>query len=125
MRPAFFFLLVVWLMTSSGASLAEVAADDVDQRLDIHFGEHEPYRAFLHDLQGAVATDARPRVAAMVSYPLRTRIEVHTVQLRDVAQFLAHYEELLTPGTRAAIEGQSYEGRFANSRGALIGSGQV
>jgi hypothetical protein len=125
MRLAFFVLLVAWLMTASGATVAEVPGDDLNQRLDVLFGEHEPYREFLRDLQGAVAANARQQVAAMVSYPLRTRIRDQIVRLGDAQQFLAHYAEILTPKTVEAISRQSYQGLFANSRGVMIGTGQV
>lgn len=125
MRSAFFILFPVWLMAGSGATLAEVPAGDVDQRLDALFGAHEPYRVFLRDLQEAVAADARQQVAAMVSYPLRARIRDHAVQLGDAQQFLARYDEILTPKTLEAISQQSYQGLFANSRGVMIGTGQV
>jgi hypothetical protein len=111
-------------MTGGGAALAAVAGEDVDQRLDVLFGEHEPCRVFLRDLQAAVAAHAGRQVAAMVSYPLRTRIRDQTLQLRDAQQFLVHYDEILTPRTLAAISRQSSQGLFANSRGVMIGTGQ-
>jgi hypothetical protein len=125
MRAGFFVLLAAWLMSGSHATLAGESAEDVDQRLDVLFGEHEPYRAFLRDLQRAVAANARQQVAAMISYPLRIRIRDQVVQLGDAQQFLAHYEELLTPKTLEAISRQSYQGLFANSRGVMVGTGEV
>ncbi len=97
----------------------------VDARLDVLFGEHEPYRNFLHELQSAVGEHARQRVAAMVSYPLRTRIKSQWVRLHTRAEFLAHYDELLTPKTQQAIALQSYGDLFSNSHGVMIGQGEV
>jgi hypothetical protein len=97
----------------------------VDARLDLLFGEHEAYRNFLHELQIAVSEHARGRVAAMVNYPLRTRIHGQWVRLQTPAQFLAHYEELLTPKTQDAITRQTYDDLFSNSQGVMIGSGEV
>jgi hypothetical protein len=124
-RSGFFIVLVAWLMSGSGATFAAAPAEGVDQRLDGLFGEHEPYRVFLRDLQRAVAADSRQEVAAMVSFPLRTRIKDQIVQLGDAQQFLAHYDEILTHKTCEAILRQPYESLFANSRGVMIGTGQV
>ncbi len=97
----------------------------IDARLDLLFGEHDPYRAFLRDLQAAVAADQRSRVAAMVSYPLKARIHGHVVRIGTTQQFFGHYDELLPQATRAQIAAQSYEGLFVNSQGVMIGSGQL
>jgi hypothetical protein len=104
-----------------------LAADtaQVDARLDLLFGEHEAYRNFLHELQIAVSEHARGRVAAMVNYPLRTRINGQWVRLQTPAQFLAHYDELLTPKTQDAITRQTYGELFSNNQGVMIGSGEV
>lgn len=97
----------------------------VDARLDLLFGEHDPYRAFLHALQAAVAADDRRQVATMVSYPLTTKIEGHLVHIRTTRQFLGHYDELLPPATRKLIATQSFEDLFVNSQGVMVGSGQL
>jgi hypothetical protein len=97
----------------------------IDARLDLLFGEHDPYRTFLQVLQAAVAGDDRRQVAAMVSYPLKPRIHGQVVRLRSVQQFLRHYDALLPPTTRAALATQSYETLFVNSQGVMIGNGEL
>jgi hypothetical protein len=97
----------------------------IDARLDLLFGEHDPYRTFLRELQAAVAADQRTQVAAMVSYPLSAKIDGHRIRIRSTRQFLSHYEELLPQTTRALIAAQSYEELFVNSQGVMIGRGQV
>ncbi len=97
----------------------------VDARLDLLFGEHGTYRTFLHELQSAVAEHARGRVAEMVSYPLKTRINGEWVRVHTPAQFLAHYDELLTPKIQQAIARQSYGDLFSNSQGVMIGNGEL
>jgi len=97
----------------------------MDRRLDQLFGEHAAYHEFLTRLRTAVASNARERVAAMVSYPLTVRIGGRAVRLRNGAAFLRHYRELLPPGTREVLSSQTYAGLFANSQGVMIGSGQI
>ncbi len=104
---------------------AASASGDMDARLDLLFGEHAPYRAFLQQLQGAVAADERQRVATLVSYPLKVKLDGQVVHLRTAQQFLSHYDELLPPATRALIAAQSYEQLFVNGDGVMIGSGQL
>ncbi len=107
------------------ARAAEAEASATDARLDQLFGEHAAFHAFLDELKVAVAADDRPKVAGLVSYPLRTRIEGHAVRLRTPEDFLAHYDALISPATRSRIAAQTYAGLFANGHGAMIGDGQV
>jgi hypothetical protein len=100
-------------------------AGGTDARLDLLFGEHDPYRAFLRALQTAVAADDRKQVAAMVSYPLRAKLHGHALSIHTTQQFLSHYDELLPRATRTLIAAQTYEALFVNAQGVMIGSGQV
>jgi hypothetical protein len=117
-------LAVVLLLTGIPAGGVAQAAD-VDARLDLLFGEHDPYRNFLHQLQEAVAQRARARVAAMVSYPLRVRIGGHLMQVDTPRRFIAHYVDLMPRKIRDAIARQSYDTLFVNSQGVMIGNGEL
>jgi len=121
----------VLLAPSLGWSDVEPCADTapdcpVNRRLEQLFGASQPFQLFLHDLQAATAADDRPALAAMVSYPLAVhlsagrRMTVHTPQ-----EFLAEYGQLMPDTTRAAVTAQKYADLFANSRGVMIGNGQV
>jgi hypothetical protein len=123
-RPYLMGLVALGLAAGPLLGMAAESAR-VDARLDLLFGEHEPYRDFLRELQSAVGEHARERVAAMVSYPLRTRIKAQSLRLHTPAEFLAHYDELLTPKTQHAIAAQSYSDLFSNSQGVMIGQGEV
>jgi hypothetical protein len=118
-------VVLVSLAQAAPAPQAPSGNDGVDSRLDLLFGEHGPYRTFLGALQAAVAADDRRQVAAMIGYPLKTRLHGQVVHIRTTQQFLGHYEELLPPATRAAIAAQSYQALFVNSQGVMIGSGQL
>ena len=97
----------------------------MDARLDLRFGEHEAYRSFLQELPVAVSEHARELVAAMVNYPLRTRIKGKWVRRQKPTQFFMHYEDVLTPKTQRAIARQTYGELFPNSQGAMFGTGEV
>jgi hypothetical protein len=118
---------MLWLLVIAGSYTPVIAAaegDDVDARLDLLFGEHDPHRNFFRELQTAVAANARERVAALVSYPLKTHIHGH-VRLRNPQQFVAQYEVLLSAKTQDVLAHQSFNSLFANSQGVMIGNGQI
>jgi hypothetical protein len=116
-------LLAMLIMVS--VPLAAQDPQSVDMRLDRLFGDHDPYRLFLTDLQQAVAKDARAEIAAMVSYPLVTRIAGRKVTVTNSAEFLQHFAQLLPPKALAVVRAQTYATLFANAQGVMIGSGEV
>jgi hypothetical protein len=104
---------------------AQDAVTGMQARLDALFGSHAPYEDFLALLQQAVAAGNRTGVAALVSYPLKTRLAGRPVTVHDAGQFVARYEQLLPAKSREAIAQQKFEALFANSSGVMVGSGQV
>jgi hypothetical protein len=118
-------LLAAALAAMGAAGAATQDSQSIESRLDQLFGSHEPYRKFLQELQGAVAGHDRDQIAAMISYPLKTHIGGRAVELSNPRHFLAHFDELLPPSSLDAITAQTFAGLFANSRGVMIGSGEV
>jgi hypothetical protein len=117
-KGAAVLLILACAFALAGSPAAGQSRAEIDRRLDALFGDHRPYEAFLRALKQAVAgADARA-VAAMVSYPDR-------VTIRSQEEFLARYEEIVTPDVASAIEKQSYAGVFANADGVMIGDGEV
>jgi hypothetical protein len=119
---------MLWLLAIAGSytpAIAVAEGEDVDARLDLLFGEHDPYRDFFRELQAAVAANARERVAALVNYPLKTHIHGHVVHLRNPQQFIAQYEVLLSAKTQDVLAHQSFNSLFANSQGVMVGNGQI
>lgn len=104
----------------------DFAADRaMDNRLDVLFGAHVPYKLFLIGLQIAVVTGDRSRVARIVDYPLEVRIGDEQATLRKADELVGRYEDLFTPEVVEAIERQTYGTLFANDQGVMIGDGQV
>lgn len=112
------------LSPAAAQSSAQTAAE-VDARLDDLFGAHAPYRAFLAELQAAVAADDRSAVAAMVSYPLNTKVDGAAVSIDSAAAFVDQYGALMTEKVTEAVAEQTYAGLFANAQGAMIGDGEI
>jgi hypothetical protein len=120
---------VALLLLAGGAAAVPAApppgTEPIEGRLDTLFGSHEPYRRFLTDLQRAVAAGDRQQIAAMVSYPLRTRLAGQPVRIAGPKQLLAHFDALLPQKSLEVIRTQRFADLFANSQGVMIGSGEV
>jgi hypothetical protein len=100
-------------------------AADVDKQLTTLFGDPAPYKAFLTDLQKATAEEDKKTVAAMVSYPLKTKVAGKDETFEKAADLVKAYDDVFTPAILVAIKSQTYETLFANDMGVMIGTGQV
>ncbi len=100
-------------------------AADVDKQLTTLFGASEPYKKFLTDLQAATAEEDKKAVAAMVSYPFKTKVEGKDVTYEKASELEKAYDDVFTPGVLVAIKSQTYEKLFANDMGVMIGNGEV
>src|SRR5205085_9745784 len=72
-------------------------------------------RTFLSELQRAIASDDRERVAGLVHIPLR--VPFQNTRLRTKQEFLAKYNDLFPPDTKRAVADQKAEDLFVNWRG--------
>ncbi|GGA74983.1 hypothetical protein GCM10011385_31270 [Nitratireductor aestuarii] len=119
-------VLAAMLIACASASVTSAqTVTEVDQRLDELFGAHKQYRAFLEQLQKAIAADDRQAVAAMVDYPFETRIGGKKVRIRDKKRFVADYGKIITRKIKDAVAKQRYEDLFANWQGVMIGDGEI
>jgi len=94
---------------------------ETSKTLDTLFGDHVAYQDFLAALQKAVAAGAKPVVAEMISYPLKTKVAGKATTLKDAKDFIAHYDAIVTPRIAAAVKAQTYAKLFANAQGVMIG----
>lgn len=117
-------VLMSTAVTSPGFSAAQTVAE-TDASLDMLFGEHASYRAFLEKLKAAVAADDRATVAGMVSYPFATQIGGKAVTFRDAHHLLARYDQIVTAKVKRALAQQDYADLFANDEGVMVGNGEI
>jgi hypothetical protein len=82
-------------------------------------------RAFLSELQNAVKSEDKAKVAAMVSYPLLVIHGSRKTHIKTKAEFLNQYEAIFDAHVRQAIARQSAKCLFGNYQGAMIGDGEV
>jgi hypothetical protein len=109
--------LVVTLAMAAAAPALAQSDQETSVRLDALFGAHEPYEAFLATLKDAIAAKDKRAVAAMIAYPLETRIAGARVTLGSAEDLVRRYDRLFPPPVVAAIEGQTYATLFATAEG--------
>ena len=107
---------------SASTSAAEQAVND---SIDSNLGDHARYQAVIQALQAAVAADDAAKVAALVQYPISVDIGGKKTILKTEQDFVARYQELMTPDIRKAIVDTKYGDLFVNYKGVMFGSGQV
>lgn len=117
--------LCIALAMAAAAPVAAQSDEETRARLDALFDAHQPYEAFLTRLKDAVAAGDRRSVAAMIAYPLQTRIAGLPVTLAAPEDVVRRYDQLFTPPVVAALERQTFATLFANAQGVMVGDGEV
>jgi hypothetical protein len=82
-------------------------------------------RAFLAELQSAVSSGNKNKVAAMVSYPLLVIHGSRKTRIKTKAIFLSNYDTIFDQHVRKAVAQQTSKCLFGNYQGAMIGNGEV
>lgn len=123
MKTRLVILLLTLFIGMGNAFSATV--QEVDQRLDLLFGSHQPYHDFLNDLQQAVAAKDKTKVAAMASYPLKVSLKGKEKTFRNPAALKKNYDSVFTPELSKIILDQKYEELFARDQGVMVGDGQL
>ena len=114
-------------MSASADSSASTSAADqaVNDAIDSNLGDHARYQAVIQDLQAAVAAEDAAKVASLVQYPISVDIGGKKITLKTEQDFVARYQELMTPDIRKAIVDTKYGDLFVNYKGVMFGSGQA
>ena len=85
----------------------------------------EELKAFVVTLQKTVQDDSPEKIAPLIQFPLRVNAATgknHSVTAR---RFTAEYGQIFTPVVKAAILRQELDEIFRNSKGAMLGNGEV
>ena len=106
---------------------AAVSATDeaVNDSIDSNLGDHTRYQAVIQQLQAAVAAGDAAKVAALVQYPFSVDIGGKATVLKNEQEFVARYQEFMTPDISKAIVGTKYADLFVNNKGVMFGNGQA
>jgi hypothetical protein len=82
-------------------------------------------RAFLAQLQAAVQSNNKERIAEMIGYPLLVLRSGKRTRIQKKQTFLANYAEIFTSPVRDAVLHQTAQCLFGNSTGAMVGNGEL
>ncbi len=80
---------------------------------------------FLARLQGAVRSNNRRTIIALIQFPLRVNFKDGTRNYRDASSLERDFDKIFTPNVRNAIMSQQASQVFVRDQGAMIGDGQV
>ncbi|MGE5537817.1 MAG: hypothetical protein ACM30I_04315 [Gemmatimonas sp.] len=123
-RPLCAALALCVVAALAGPSARAADAPDRAERTD-PFALNDEDRAFLEQLQRAVAADDRSWVADQVRYPINVTLGGVRDFVLDRDEFLAHYDEIINARVRGAIMAQRFDALFKNWQGTMIGRGEV
>ncbi|MBS1798587.1 MAG: hypothetical protein JSS95_02045 [Acidobacteria bacterium] len=99
---------------------------DIEKSIAANISDPAKFQAFFADLKQAVQRHDAAAVAELVSYPITINPRTRSAKrIRTPKAFTAGYDRIITPHIADVIENQKYEGLFVNSRGAMLGSGEV
>ena len=108
--------------TPATASATDQAVND---SIDSNLGDHTRYQAVIQQLQSAVAADDAAKVAALAQYPFSVDIGGKATVLKNEQEFVARYQEFMTPDISKAIVDTKYADLFVNYKGVMFGNGQA
>ena len=97
----------------------------VDHMIDQLHGDHAPFRDVFDRLQVAVAARDGAAVAALVRFPIEVTLGRARVPVATPAEFVARYDQIVTPAIAAVIAQQAWDALFVNAQGVMLGDGQV
>ena len=104
---------------------AAQTAADVDAAIERNLGAPELYRAAFDAIQAAVAGGDGAGFASYVAFPITVTADGEAMVIGDAAQFIEHYDGIVTDEITAAITGQQWEALFVKYQGVMFGNGQV
>ena len=102
-------------------------ANSVDSRIQEVAGlDPIQAKAFFLEIKKAVAHSDRSALSKMIAFPSRVNLKSgKNKQIKNISEFLQHFDEIFTPKVTQAVRNQRYEDLFVNYRGVMIGSGEI
>jgi hypothetical protein len=80
---------------------------------------------FFARVQRAIRADDRQTVAALINYPMLTRLNHKRIHIRSRKELLSHFDQVFDADTRCAILGATERDVWGNWRGFSIGDGAI
>lgn len=112
---------------ASSEQMPAAGQEDLAMRLAL-VGIDDPQEAkdFLAAMKTAAMGNDRDAIASLIHYPFTTYNTDDAQNVyRSPAEFLSHFDEIVTDSVLTAMQNASYEDLFVNYQGAMIGNGEV
>lgn len=117
--------LAIGLLIALGPPSAKADDDATSASIEQVLGDAGAYRDVIARFQAGVkAHDARA-VAALVSFPIEVAVGGKARSIRSGADFVAHYDAIMTDRIVAAVADEAYGDMFVNAQGVMLGDGEV
>lgn len=81
--------------------------------------------AVFKTVKKAIADGDQAKVASNILYPLRVNSKNGTELIQTRADFVKHYDEIITKAVKKAIANQSVDQLFVNYQGVMVGNGDI
>ncbi len=117
-----FFIAFTFVAIAQNTDSPEIK---FNSRLDYLFGQHKIYKEFFYRMKNAILNSDSAKLAGMIEYPIRIRINKTNNKIRNRKEFLKYYRKIIDPSIIKAIEHQQYCNLFANSEGIMINNGEI
>jgi len=124
MKPAAALVGALLTLALSLPALAQ-SVEAVNRRIDLIYGEHQTLTAAYQVLKFAIGQHDAATVASLVHYPFRTQIDGERTTLRREEEFIARYDDIVTPPIAQAVAVQTYGTLFVNDQGVMFGQGEL
>lgn len=98
---------------------------EVNKTISEVLGDPAPYEKAVLAFQQAVAQKDAATVASMIQFPFKTHVDNRPATIRDSAEFIAKYGQIVTPAMAESITAQRYSDLFVNQKGVMFVSGQA
>ncbi len=118
------FIQTVAVLSLIAPALIALGSID-DQILDSAGLDPKLARGFLTQLKQALASGNKQAVSKLIAYPISVSLQGKKRKITSREEFEAHYAEIVTENVAKAVQNQSYEHLSANSKGVMIGSGEL
>ena len=118
---------VAWLLIANlvASFSLSVNAGNLPENLFAKPAETSEEIAFICGLKYAVRRNDKNWIAERVLYPISEQVNGQQKAIRNSAQFEKYYSQIMTADIKTAVLSQDVGKLFKNSRGVMIGHGEI
>ena len=113
--------------TATNTPTNQELLDALDERTRVLFGRPaSEVIDFLLEIQDSLRTDDKEKLASLVYYPITIRFDGNNdKEIQNAEEFIANYEEIVTPEWKDIILSQEPATLFTNWQGVMVSRGEL